>query len=170
MSLELFENLRDVDLNPKEVLTNQLRFELDLIEIKTGSDQSEVQNDIIKYVFFFNLPEKNIQLWTEQLTGIISIKNNSAGTKPILRFISWSKFSRLSVLSFENTTGSISFNKYYLLKVEIEDYNVMIDVQKFFDEPVQNHLRTFENTWKITTSQGDDYTTCFSHIVFISKW
>ena len=88
MSLELFENLRDVDLNPKEVLTNQLRFELDLIEIKTGSDQSEVQNDIIKYVFFLNLPEKNIQLLTEQLTGIISIKNNSAGTKPILRFIS----------------------------------------------------------------------------------
>ena len=58
MSLELFENLRDVDLNPKEVLTNQLRFELDLIEIKTGSDQSEVQNDIIKYVLFFKFTRK----------------------------------------------------------------------------------------------------------------
>ena len=58
MSLELFENLRDVDLNPKEVLTNQLRFELDLIEIKTGSDQSEVQNDIIKYVFFLIYQKK----------------------------------------------------------------------------------------------------------------
>ena len=40
--------------------------------------------------------------------------------------------------------------------MEIKDYNVAIDEQNFFDQPVENDWRTF-NIWKITTDQGDDY-------------
>ena len=29
----------------------------------------------------------------------------------------------------------------------------------FFDQPVKNNLKTYDNIWKITTSQRDDYTT-----------
>ena len=35
----------------------------------------------------------------------------------------------------------------------------MIDEKKFFDQPVKNDLRTYENIQKIATGQGDDYTT-----------
>ena len=35
----------------------------------------------------------------------------------------------------------------------------MIDGQNFFDQPVKNNLRTFDNIRKITIGQGDDYTT-----------
>ena len=35
----------------------------------------------------------------------------------------------------------------------------MIDEKKFFDQPVKNGLRTYENIQKIATGQGDDYTT-----------
>ena len=35
----------------------------------------------------------------------------------------------------------------------------MIDGQNFFDQPVKNNLRTYDNTRKIVTDQGDDYTT-----------
>ena len=35
----------------------------------------------------------------------------------------------------------------------------MIDGQNFFDEPVKNNLKTYDNIQKIATSQGDDYTT-----------
>ena len=38
--MEVFEDLRDGDINPKEVLKNQTRFKLDLIEIKTGCKTS----------------------------------------------------------------------------------------------------------------------------------
>ena len=34
----------------------------------------------------------------------------------------------------------------------------MIDRKRFFDQPVKNDLITYENIWKITTGQGDDYT------------
>ena len=35
----------------------------------------------------------------------------------------------------------------------------MIDGKHFFDQPVKNVLRTYDNVRKITISQGDDYPT-----------
>ena len=35
----------------------------------------------------------------------------------------------------------------------------MIDGQHFFDQPVKNDLRTYDNILKITIGQEDDYTT-----------
>ena len=35
----------------------------------------------------------------------------------------------------------------------------MIDGQNFLDPPVKNNLRTYDNILKISTGQGDDYTT-----------
>ena len=52
---------------------------------------------------------------------------------------------RLFVLSNENDTDTKVHTKYYLPIVEIKDYNVMIDVQNLFDQPVKPNLQTFEN-------------------------
>ena len=35
----------------------------------------------------------------------------------------------------------------------------MINGEKFFDQPIKNNQVTYENIRKITTGQGDDYTT-----------
>ena len=35
----------------------------------------------------------------------------------------------------------------------------MIDGKNFFDQPINNNLKTYENIRKIATGQGDDYTT-----------
>ena len=43
--------------------------------------------------------------------------------------------------------------------IQIEDYNVKIDGQNVFDHPVKSDMRTYNNTQKIETGQGDDYTT-----------
>ena len=67
--------------------------------------------------------------------------------------------NRLLALSFENITHRTVHIRYYLPKVEIKDYNVMIDGQNFFDQPVKNNLRTYESTRKIASDQGHDYTT-----------
>ena len=44
-------------------------------------------------------------------------------------------------------------------KVEIKSCNVMINRENFFDQPVKDNKVTYENIKKITTGQGDDYTT-----------
>ena len=35
----------------------------------------------------------------------------------------------------------------------------MINGKNFFDQPVENNLRTYDNIRKNATGQGDDYTT-----------
>ena len=41
------------------------------------------------------------------------------------------KVNRLYVLSFENEDDRTSFSKYYVPKVEIKDFNVLIDEKAF---------------------------------------
>ena len=67
--------------------------------------------------------------------------------------------NRPFVLSFENENDRTSHSTYYLPKVEIKDYNVMIDGKNFFDQPINSMIKTYENIRKITIGQGDDYTT-----------
>ena len=66
---------------------------------------------------------------------------------------------RLFVLAFENDYDRTIDDKYYLPNVEIKDYNIMINDEKFFDQPIKNKKTTYENIRKITTGQGYDYTT-----------
>ena len=53
--------------------------------------------------------------------------------------------NRLFVLSFENENDRRSHSTYYLPKVEIKDYNVMIDGKNLFVEPINNNFKTYEN-------------------------
>ena len=65
---------------------------------------------------------------------------------------------KIFILSFENNTNTTVYTKYYLQTVEIKEYNVMIDEQKFFDQSVKNNLITYDNiVQKIVTGQGDDF-------------
>ena len=67
--------------------------------------------------------------------------------------------NKLYVLSFKNEDDTKSHSTYYLPKIEIKDYNVMIDGKNLFDQPINRNLKTYENIRKIPTGQGDDYTT-----------
>ena len=41
----------------------------------------------------------------------------------------------------------------------MKNYNVAVDAQNFFHQPVKNNLRTYDSTQNIAAVQGDDYTT-----------
>ena len=46
--------------------------------------------------------------------------------------------------------------------MEIKDYNILINGENFFGQPIKNNKVTYENIRKIATGQRDDYTTgCF---------
>ena len=67
--------------------------------------------------------------------------------------------NRLFVLAFENDDDRTSHDEYYLPKVEIKDYNIVINGENVFDHPIKNNKVTYDNIRKIATGQGDDYTT-----------
>ena len=67
--------------------------------------------------------------------------------------------NRLFVLAFESDDDRTSDDQHYFPTVEIKDYNIVINGENFFDQPIKNNKVTYDNTRKIATGQGDDYTT-----------
>ena len=49
--------------------------------------------------------------------------------------------------------------QYYLPTVEIKYYNLKIYGKTFFDQPIKDDLKTYNNIKKISADQGNDYTT-----------
>ena len=71
---------------------------------------------------------------------------------------SFQGINRLFVLAFENDNDRTSDDQYYLPTVEIKDYNIVINGENFFDQPIKSNKITYQNIRKIATGQGDDYT------------
>ena len=69
--------------------------------------------------------------------------------------------NRLFVLAFENDDDDdrTSDEEYYLPTAEIKDYNIVINGENFFDQPIKNNKITYDNISKFAIGQGDDYTT-----------
>ena len=66
----------------------------------------------------------------------------------------FNKFNRLFVLSFQNEEDRTSLSKYYTPKVEIKDFNMLID-GKFFDATVKNKEQAYKKITEI--SKNNDY-------------
>ena len=87
------------------------------------------------------MPLINCQLWSRNFQGV----------------------NILFLLSFENEDDRKSHSTNYLPKIEIKDYNVMIDGKNIFDQPINSNLtitlqniQTYNNITKVATGQGDD--------------
>ena len=69
------------------------------------------------------------------------------------------------VLAFNNTDGDAkqvernNHRKYFLPRVNITNYNVQIDGKNFYDQPINDMIKQYDEIRKIATGQGDDYTT-----------
>ena len=68
------------------------------------------------------------------------------------------------VLAYDNTAsnGQVSvdsFKKYFLQRVKIENYRVKIDGRNFYDQSINDSIKQYDEVRKISTGQGDDYTT-----------
>ena len=97
---------------------------------------------------------KRVINWNKYLSKPESFRRNAN-----LNYLvepSFQVINRLFVLAFEGDTQRISHSGYYLPNVEIKDYNIMINGENFFDQPVKNKKVTFENIRKLAAGQGDD--------------
>ena len=62
--------------------------------------------------------------------------------------------NRLFILSFENEDDRTSYYEYYVPSVEIQDYNVLIDGNAFFELPIKNIEENYEKIIQITDHSG----------------
>ena len=72
--------------------------------------------------------------------------------------LTFTKFNKLFVSSFENENDRTSFSKYYASNVQcIKDFNVLIDRKGFFEMPIRNDEETYEQIMEM--GRNNDYTT-----------
>ena len=71
----------------------------------------------------------------------------------------------MSVLAFDNTNNGDnkverdSHRKYFLPRVDITNYNVLIDGRNCYDQPINDQIKKYDEIRKIATGKGDDYAT-----------
>ena len=49
--------------------------------------------------------------------------------------------------------------KYFLPRVNITNYNVLVDGEKIYDQPIDDLVKQCDEIRKTVTGQGDDFTT-----------
>ena len=56
------------------------------------------------------------------------------------------------------------------VSVKIENYNIEIDGRNFYDQPINDSIKQYDEIRKISTGQGDDYTTgCLLDFSYFEK-
>ena len=96
------------------------------------------------------------------------IETKEADAKNLKRFplnASFQGVNRRFVLAFGNTNNGAnkverdSHRKYFFPKVNITNYNVLIDGRNFYDQPINDKIQKYDEIRKIAKGKGDDYTT-----------
>ena len=130
--------------------------------------------DNVKLVKLLEEGFKRPVYWNEYQTKIETrnLDNNNLTRFPL--DASFQGVRRLFVLAFNNTTVTVpnnpinntnnrvlrnSHTKYFLPRVNITNYNVLIDGRNFYDQPINDLVKQYDEIRKTATGQGDDYTT-----------
>ena len=109
--------------------------------------------------------------WNEYQTKIKTrnLDNSNLTRFPLDAFFQGVR--RLFVLAFNNTTVNDDNNlinntanrvlrnshtKYFLPRVNITNYNALIDGRNFYDQPINDVAKQYDEIRKIATGQGDD--------------
>ena len=71
---------------------------------------------------------------------------------------------RLFVLAYRDRGGANSVTadfhiRHFLPRVKIENCYIEIDGRNFFDQPINDLIKQYDEVRKVSTGQGDDYTT-----------
>ena len=117
--------------------------------------------------------------WNEYKSKIESKEADKNNLTRLPLDASFQGTNKLFVLAFNNTTQNDNevpasntanrvqrdiHRKYFLPRVDITNYNVLIDGRNFYDQSINDQIKTYDEIRKITTGKGDDYTTvCLLH-------
>ena len=78
---------------------------------------------------------------------------------------------KLFVLAYDNTNGITpnSHKRFFLPRIVIKNY-IEIDERKFYDQPINDLIKQYDEIRKISTGQRDDYATgCLLDFAYFEK-
>ena len=100
--------------------------------------------------------------WNEYKTKEINENADANVFKYINLDPSFQGVNRLFVMVYNTANGQPTRNgqqKYYVPRIDLEKYNVIIDGRNFYDNPVESDIKKYRELKKVTIRKGEDYTT-----------
>ena len=103
--------------------------------------------------------------WNEYKSKVETKEVDAINLKRFPLDASFQGVNRLFVLAFDNTNNGAnrverdSHRKYFLRRVNITNYNVLIDGRNFYDQPINDQIKKYDEIRNIAIGKGDDYTT-----------
>ena len=100
--------------------------------------------------------------WNEYKTKGQDKDADANNFKYIILDPSFQGVNRLFVMAYNRVDGQLTRNgkqKYYLPRIDLEKYNVIIDGRDFYDNPNESDIEKYRELKKVTIGKGEDYTT-----------
>ena len=103
--------------------------------------------------------------WNEYKTKeqtVDSDNNNANFVRYISLDPSFQRVNRLFVMAYStlaNQTTRDNRRKYYLPRIDLNKYNVIIDGRNFYDNPIESDIEKYRELKKVMIGKGEDYTT-----------
>ena len=100
--------------------------------------------------------------WNEYKTKEINENADANLFKYINLDPSFQGVNRLFVTVYNRANGQPTRNgqrKYYLPRIDLEKYNVIIDGRNFYDNPIESVIEKYRELKKVMIGKGEDYTT-----------
>ena len=98
--------------------------------------------------------------WNEYKTK--EINENADVFKYISLEPSFQGIYTLFVMAYKGENGQPARNgqrKYYLPRIDLEKYNVIIDGRNFYDNPIESDIEKYRGLKKVMIGKGEDYAT-----------
>ena len=99
--------------------------------------------------------------WNEYETKEINEDADANVFKYINLDPSFQGVNRLFVMAYNRGNGQPTRNgrrKYYLSRIDLEKYNVIIDGRNFYDNPIESDIEKYRELKKVMIGKGEDYT------------
>ena len=100
--------------------------------------------------------------WNEYKTKEINEDANANVFKYINLDPSFQGVKRLFFMAYNRANGQPTRNgqqKYYLPRIDLEKYNVIIDGRNFYDNPIESDIEKYRELKKVMIGKGEDYNT-----------
>ena len=104
--------------------------------------------------------------WNEYKTKEIIENVDAKNPANIVRYInldpSFQGVNRLFVMAYNRTNNQPTRDgrqKYYLPRIDLNKYNVIIDGRNFYDNPIESNIEKYRELKKVMIGKGEDYTT-----------
>ena len=100
--------------------------------------------------------------WNEYKTKEQEEAGNVNATKYINLDPSFLGVNRLFIMAYSREDDQATRNgrrKYYLPRIDLKKYNVIIDGRNFYDNPIESDIEKYRELKKVMIGKGEDYTT-----------